>query len=102
MSFGIILLTYSRSVRRRLQLLQVLVDHGPQFLRDLEKRNEMLVDLDLRSRAGISGHPPLPFLGLEAAESAYLDILPFFQGLDDGLNEAVNHRLGFNLCQAGP
>src|SRR5207302_5512733 len=101
MSFGIILLTYSRSVRR-LQLLQVFVDHGPQFLRDLEERNEMLVDPDLRSRTGIASHPPFPLLGLEAAESAYFDILSFFQSLDHGLNEAVDHRLRFNLCQAGP
>jgi len=82
-------------------LLQILVHHVLQVLRNLEDRHVVFIDHHLFAGARIAGHPPFSLLDLEASESAYLDVLSRLQGVDDGGDESVNDRFGLDLRQAG-
>jgi len=79
--------------------LEILVNDMLQVFGDLEDRNIMLVDHDLFSGSRVPGHPALTLLHFEASESADLDVPSGFQGIDDGGDEAIHHRLCFHLGQ---
>jgi len=61
----------------------------------------MFINLDLFAGTRVSGHAPFSLLGFETPESADFDISPLLQRFNDCLDEPINHRLSFDLCETG-
>jgi len=89
--------TFSLMLARGLEFLEIRIHDAFEVFRDFEDGNEMLIDLHLLAGARVARHTAFAFLRPETAEAADLDVLPFLQRFDDGLNEAVNDRFGLDF-----
>lgn len=60
----------------------------------------MFIDLHLFARSGVACHTAFTSLDLETAEPANLNVFPLFQRTNDGLDETIDNRFGFDFRQS--
>src|SRR5215211_2466954 len=86
-------------LRRALRLRQRLVDQLLQLLARLEVRDLLRGHFNLLPRLRIAAGAGLAAAQAEAAEAAELDLLAGAEGVDDGVEDDVDDRLGLLLRQ---
>src|SRR3972149_6471972 len=64
-----------------------------QFLAGLEEGDALRGDLDLGAGLGVASQAPAALAGAEAAEAADFDLVVALQGLDDAVEDGLDHRL---------
>src|SRR4029453_3374533 len=75
------------------------VDQLLQALADLEERNALLGDADVRARLRVATASGVPASHPEAPESTQLDLLDAGEGRGDAVEDRVHDELGFLLGQ---